>query len=211
MSEDRTKVAMDMAARAGADWETMDQVIRNAYLHNADVDIQTRAAMPVEKGGTAVSFTCKVCGDQAYIGGKPCVECNPVGLPAEQVHPGAVKEETAVAIGHVNLCDFCSLALPSCDSVGVEFGDGEGNDNVIKCDTYSPTKSDEPTPEEIAAKVAKEADLENRKATGELGPNEYRCGKCSKPGRTVIHILQKSGKGIGHKHQEFKIVSPAGA
>ncbi len=39
----------------------------------------------------------------------------------------------------------------------------------------------------------------------ELKPNEYQCSKCSKPGKPIIH--RKSGKGIGHKHQEFKVTA----
>ena len=34
-------------------------------------------------------YTCPLCEDKAYIGDKRCLECNPVGLPVEQVHPKA--------------------------------------------------------------------------------------------------------------------------
>ncbi len=46
----------------------------------------------------------------------------------------------------------------------------------------------------------KEAVRQNR----ELKPSEYRCTKCSKPGKTIIHMVKKNGKGIGTKHLEFK-------
>jgi len=38
----------------------------------------------------------------------------------------------------IHLCDTCSLEFPTCTPVDVEYGDGTGNDNVIKCGAYSP-------------------------------------------------------------------------
>ena len=114
---------------------------------------------------------------------------------------------TTIIIGDtkVNLCDTCVKEYPVCDSPNVEFGDGVGLDNIIKCAIYS-VKSEGPTDEELkAAAEAKAAALEERRSTRELKPNEYRCSKCSKPGKTAIHILKKDGKGIGHKHLEFKV------
>ncbi|KKN38862.1 hypothetical protein LCGC14_0749170 [marine sediment metagenome] len=216
---DRTTVAQELALKDGQDWERLSEVMANAYLHNADLVIEERDRPVADAITGKTLYTCERCQDRAYIHGNPCSECNPVGLPVEQVYPEAVSEEAfkepeKVDPRLVNLCDTCSLNIAECGAPDVEYGDGVGNDNVINCYTYSPTESTGPTAEEVAAKeaaVAKAAELELRKSTGQLGPNEYRCGKCSKPGRTVIHILQKSGKGIGHKHQEFKIVdSPAG-
>ena len=37
---------------------------------------------------------------------------------------------------HPNLCDTCTYSIPTCIPVKIEFGDGIGNDNVIKCDTH---------------------------------------------------------------------------
>ncbi len=51
----------------------------------------------------------------------------------------------------------------------------------------------------------KEAAAEQLRATRVLKPNEYRCSKCSKPGKTVIHMVKKDGKGVGTKHLEFKV------
>ena len=147
MSENREHVARKLAEKDKREWDKLEEIMQNAYLHNADEDIKARAAIPVEKGGSAVAVSCKVCGDKAYLDNKPCPECNPVGLPAEQVHPGATPQKivepddkagTTVAIGKVNLCDTCRLEYPICDSPNVEYGDGQGKDNIIKCDIYSP-------------------------------------------------------------------------
>jgi hypothetical protein len=35
-----------------------------------------------------------------------------------------------------NLCDTCGACFADCDAVEIEFGEGFGNDNVIKCDAY---------------------------------------------------------------------------
>lgn len=37
----------------------------------------------------------------------------------------------------VNLCDTCVSNFPDCDTVGMEFGDGVGHDNVIVCFAYT--------------------------------------------------------------------------
>ena len=125
---------------------------------------------------------------------------------AVMVSPGAATDEAGeepdkVNPRLVNLCDTCSLEQPICMAEGVEFGDGVGNDNVISCDTYDPVKPThliiKPELEEVAKELIR--------AIRELKPNEYQCSKCSKEGKPIIHMLQKSGKGIGHKHLEFKI------
>jgi hypothetical protein len=36
----------------------------------------------------------------------------------------------------INQCDSCLLHVSDCGAVDVEFGDGVGNDNVIKCNAY---------------------------------------------------------------------------
>lgn len=36
----------------------------------------------------------------------------------------------------INLCDNCIYTLPECEASGIEFGDGVGGDNVIKCDKF---------------------------------------------------------------------------
>ncbi len=221
MSKKREDIAMAMAAKDGHDWEKLPEMYQNAYLHNADEDIKARAVIAEVASEIASPTSCKVCKDQAYIGGSPCPECNPVGLPAEQVHPGAV---TVAVVGNVkkpdidprlvNLCDTCSREYPACDSPNVEYGDGTGNDNIIVCAIYKPATTNSPDQQRLdnieAAKKAieakgKEAAAEKVRATRPLKPNEYRCGKCSKPGKTVIHMVKRNGKGIGTKHLEFKI------
>ena len=42
-----------------------------------------------------------------------------------------------------HLCDTCELTYPECSSTIVEFGDGVGNDNIIKCNCYTEEENDE--------------------------------------------------------------------
>jgi len=37
---------------------------------------------------------------------------------------------------HLHLCISCRNTYPDCSAEGLEFGDGKGNDNIIKCDSY---------------------------------------------------------------------------
>ncbi len=216
MSENRKDIAMAMAANDGHEWEKLPEMYQNAYLHNADEDIKVRAAVPVDAKGGVVTVACKVCLDQAYVDGNPCPECNPVGLPAEDVHPGAAKvavvddsKKPDIDPRLVNLCDSCSREYPMCDSPNVEYGDGTGHDNIIKCEIYSPKQPThlivKPEDEETARAIIKANEDEAKRKARPLKPNEYRCSKCSKPGKTVIHMVQKSGKGVGTKHLEFKV------
>ncbi len=115
----------------------------------------------------------------------------------------APADTTTIIIGDtkVNLCDTCKLDYPACDSPNVEYGDGAGNDNIIKCDIYDSIESYVST-HSIVKPADAEAAKEIIRSTRELKPSEYRCSKCSKPGKTVIHMLKKGGDGkdIGHKH-----------
>ena len=36
----------------------------------------------------------------------------------------------------INMCDYCKEKFAECEALGVEFGDGKGNDNVIKCGSF---------------------------------------------------------------------------
>lgn len=86
--EKRLEVAQELAAKDGQDWETLDEVMHNAYLHNADGAIAERSQVAEGKEpGAPVIYVCDVCKDEAYIGGKPCYDCNPRGLTKEEVHP----------------------------------------------------------------------------------------------------------------------------
>jgi hypothetical protein len=40
----------------------------------------------------------------------------------------------------INLCDSCLNEFPTCQPDRIEFGDGIGNDNVIKCSSYNERK-----------------------------------------------------------------------
>lgn len=37
----------------------------------------------------------------------------------------------------LNLCDTCKFEIPTCKGSFMEFGNGRGDDNVIKCKTYN--------------------------------------------------------------------------
>ena len=84
---DRFIVAKELAEKDGAGWEGLNEIMKNAYLHNADLVIQERNPTPVESDTGKPIYTCDRCKDKAYLGDKPCLECNPVGLSVEQVHP----------------------------------------------------------------------------------------------------------------------------
>ena len=216
--ENRDKIARGFAEKDKRVWDDLPDVMKSAYLHYADTDIKTRELAPVIVDGKEVEFACKVCKDKAYIDGKPCPECNPVGLPAVDVHPTVVAKPILLPPGKTgdadepldrmaNLCDSCAFQCPICDSPNVEYGDDVGKDNIIKCEIYkqegevstSGTQRDDNI---AASKIIIEA--EGKRATRALRPNEYRCTKCSKPGKTIIHVVQKSGKGVGTKHLKFK-------
>ena len=145
---ERKTVAQELAVKDGHNWEMLSPEMVSAYLHNADQAIEERSRPPVDEVNPKPAYTCDLCQDKAYIGDRCCLECNPMGLPAEEVYPQIVGKAEA-----------------------------------------------------RQTEEGKEAIRQNRK----LGPNEYRCLKCSKPGKTIIHMLQKGGKGVGHKHKDFKV------
>ena len=37
----------------------------------------------------------------------------------------------------INMCDNCVWCFATCESKNVKFGNGTGNDNVIKCDSFN--------------------------------------------------------------------------
>ena len=90
---DRQEVAEELCEKDGQVFDKLDDVMKNAYLHNADLAIADREQVVVDGVPVKSQFTCPRCQDTAYIGGKPCLECNKMGLPGEEVHPGAVTEE----------------------------------------------------------------------------------------------------------------------
>ncbi len=179
---DRLTVAEELATKDGHAWEQLSEVMLNAYLHNAELVIEERNRSTPDPISGKPIYACEQCHDHAYIRGMPCRECNPVGLPVEQVHPG-------------------KLTLDNIDEA-IDTLKKEGKDP-----RYT-TEDDDLTEEEMkaAAQAKKEAEeaAEAVRATRELRPNEYRCSKCSKPGKTVIHMVKKDGTGIGTKHLGFK-------
>ena len=195
-SEDRTNVAQELAARDGRSWEGLSPGMVNAYLHNADVFIEQRNRPPVDEFTGKPVYTCDKCQDKAYFAGKRCPECNPMGLPAAQVHPQVESRPDDSEEG---------------EKIGDFMGDGEADIQKVAHNLYE-LQQEKVAAEALAKKEVEEAEArqteEGKEAirqNRELTPSEYRCSKCSKPGKTVIHILQKSGKGIGQKHLEFAV------
>lgn len=86
------KVARELAAKSDISFDDLadTDIMRGAYLHNAEEAIKDRRMSPGPTGAVKPTFTCPRCQDKAYIGGERCRECNPMGLPVEEVHPGAV-------------------------------------------------------------------------------------------------------------------------
>lgn len=39
-------------------------------------------------------------------------------------------------MSNYNMCDFCKNTFAECEAKGVVYGDGIGNDNVVKCNSY---------------------------------------------------------------------------
>lgn len=37
----------------------------------------------------------------------------------------------------IHLCDSCLNSFPECSPKIIEFGEGKGNDNIVKCSDYS--------------------------------------------------------------------------
>lgn len=88
------KVARELAAKSGISFDNIPatDIMRNAYLHNAEEAIKDRRMKSGPTGVERPAFTCPRCQDKAYIGGERCQECNPMGLSVDEVHPGAVVE-----------------------------------------------------------------------------------------------------------------------
>lgn len=86
MGKTREEIAVELAAKDGRPWPPTEPNLEAAYLHNADVIIeQQKPVMPIEAPG--VEGLCFYCKGEAWVNGKPCPECNPVGLPKEKVYP----------------------------------------------------------------------------------------------------------------------------
>lgn len=37
----------------------------------------------------------------------------------------------------IHLCDSCVYNFPNCNAENIEFGNGKGTDNIIKCDMFN--------------------------------------------------------------------------
>lgn len=61
--------------------------------------------------------------------------------------------ETKKSTDH--LCDYCGNVFPECSQEVIEFGNGFGDDNVIKCSSFSG--------DERAREILQEQDIENYK------------------------------------------------
>lgn len=86
------EVARELAEKSGISFDDLadTDIMRGAYLHNAEEAIKDRRMKTSPTGTVSQVFTCPRCQDKAYIGDNPCRECNPRGLPLEQVHPRVV-------------------------------------------------------------------------------------------------------------------------
>ena len=77
----REKLALEMAKKDGRNWEDLNDVMQNAYLHNADTEIARPPDREPEKPEGPTVTVCIHCKGEGWIGDKSCGECNPVGLP----------------------------------------------------------------------------------------------------------------------------------
>lgn len=50
--------------------------------------------------------------------------------------PTIIEAEGEVIDTKKHLCDSCKKTYPSCDCYYIEFGNGQGNDNIIRCDAF---------------------------------------------------------------------------
>ena len=94
ISEKRLKVAIELATKEGQSFESLPEVMKNAFLHNADCAIADRAGKVLSKTGKVMEvYTCSVCKDKGWIDEKPCYECNPIGLKKEEIYPEPEPED----------------------------------------------------------------------------------------------------------------------
>ena len=166
---EREKVAKELAEKDGAGWEGLNEIMKNAYLHNADLVIQERNPTPVESDTGKPIYTCDRCKDKAYLGDKPCLECNPRGLPVEEVHP-------------VLLIEVKHQGMPIGEVVEVKERE-DGLDVVAK---LIPEGSD------LLKKIGMIAgEPEAPESPLEPKPSEYHCTRCNTLHRKTSNIGQK--------------------
>ncbi len=169
------------------DCELTKEEFEKAYAFRSDMTPGQVAEMGL------VAMPC-ACGED---GCKGWAMQNVSNIAEKSERPDEGPEETTITIGigKVNLCDTCSLSIPECNAQNVEYGDGVGNDNVIKCDTFTTyvlTGTSEVGGEIIGGR--------------ELRPGEYVCSTCSQPAdfardlpeKTVIH---RASSKIGKAHK----------
>ena len=93
------KVAIELATKEGQSFESLPEVMKNAFLHNADCAITDRAGKVLSKTGEVMEvYTCSVCKDEGWIDEKPCYECNPVGLKTEESYPAPLEGEELTGV-----------------------------------------------------------------------------------------------------------------
>lgn len=86
IAEKRLELAKDIASKGDVPWDKLTDEMVGAYLHNADCAIaESEAKVTPVPGSKESPFACSVCKDATVIDGKPCQECNPVGLPKAEV------------------------------------------------------------------------------------------------------------------------------
>ena len=201
----KEQVAHELASKDGCVFDDQTEVMKNAYLHNAEEAIKDRAEVAVNPVTGKAGFTCQRCEDKAYIDGKKCLECNPVGLPAEQVHPGAIvvaditvplNQNIVTKVAAEMIEELADESLPgvyltvdvNAEELAKTVVEGVAEElaEAIKGVTNDNSGTEQPV-ESIPDRV--------------LNSKEYICSKCSKSGLTIIH---RSTSAAGKKHLEFK-------
>lgn len=55
---------------------------------------------------------------------------------ASNVDEPAVKAIEEIVMKTVNLCDTCTKEVPTCNGKVIQWGNGFGKDNIVRCQTY---------------------------------------------------------------------------
>ena len=80
---DRETVARKLAEKDENNFDNLTDMMKKAYLHNADEAIIDAGRIAVKKGLAAPTSICPRCDGSGWKEGKACLECNPVGLSKE--------------------------------------------------------------------------------------------------------------------------------
>ena len=100
MSEEQERkewVARELARRDGHKWEDVEEYLKKAYYHNADIFIEQhpkpKEVAPVVEEEAAAPEVCPECGGKGFVeleGGTIMVPCSLCGEKAREVMPDAL-------------------------------------------------------------------------------------------------------------------------